>query len=210
MATFIAFLSVAAIVIITPGPDTAITIRNAMLGGRSAGMMTALGIAVAQLIWALTTSLGLVAILIASESLFLAIKYAGVAYLVYLGLQSLRHAIWPAEHIAMGSNMGHVRRVGSVAAFRQGIISNLGNPKMAVFFASLLPQFVPSSQPTFGTLMGLGGVFSAMTFGWLCVYAYLIPKLGGWLNQPMIRRSVDGITGTVMIGLGIRLATEQR
>jgi threonine/homoserine/homoserine lactone efflux protein len=210
MATFIAFLGVAAIVIIAPGPDTAITIRNAMLGGRSAGMMTALGITAGQLIWALATSLGLAAILIASESLFLVIKYAGVAYLVYIGLQSLRYAIWPAKNVAMASNVGRLHRVGSRAAFRQGIISNLGNPKMAVFFASLLPQFVPSSEPTFATLMGLGAVFSAMTFGWLCVYAYLIPKIGGWLNRPAIRRSVDGITGTVMIGLGVRLATEQR
>jgi RhtB (resistance to homoserine/threonine) family protein len=210
MATFIAFLGVAAIVIIAPGPDTAVTIRNAMLGGRSAGVMTALGIATGQLVWALMTSLGLVAILIASESLFLIIKYAGVTYLVYLGVQLLRQAIWPTDQAALDLRNEHTRRLGSSAAFRQGIISDLGNPKMAVFFASLLPQFVPSGVPTFGSLMALGTVFSTMTFGWLCVYAFLIPRIGKSLDRPAVRRCVEGITGAVLVGLGIRLATEQR
>ena len=94
----IAFIGIAALVICTPGPDTAMTIRNALLGGRSAGLATALGVSTGLAIWALATSAGLVALLIASEPLFLAVKYAGAAYLVWLGVQSLRAAFGPGAH----------------------------------------------------------------------------------------------------------------
>src|SRR6185369_1675182 len=145
MATFLAFLGVSIIVIVTPGPDTAITIRNTLFGGRSAGIFTALGIAIGQMIWAFATSVGIVALLTASEPLFLAVKYAGAAYLIWLGIQALREAFRSrataaASRTAPGS-VGHARRLPTRTAFRQGLISDLGNPKMAVFFASLLPQF---------------------------------------------------------------------
>src|SRR5260221_3951101 len=92
----VAFLGISALVIATPGPDTAVTVRNSLLGGRIGGLATALGVAVGQAIWALATSAGIVALLVASEPLFLAVKYAGAAYLVVLGLQSLRAALRPA------------------------------------------------------------------------------------------------------------------
>ena len=104
----IAFIGIAALVICTPGPDTAMTIRNALLGGRSAGLATALGVSTGLAIWALATSAGLVALLIASEPLFLAVKYAGAAYLIWLGLQSLRAAFGPGtpgDRAAGGSRL---------------------------------------------------------------------------------------------------------
>src|SRR5918995_846490 len=132
----IAFIGIAALVICTPGPDTAMTIRNALLGGRSAGLATALGVSTGLAIWAVATSAGIVALLIASEPLFLAVKYAGAAYLVWLGFQALREALRPSasaggQHAAAAP----LRRLTPFAAFRQGVISDLGNPKMAVFFA---------------------------------------------------------------------------
>ena len=96
MSISLAFLGVSFIVIATPGPDTATTIRNTLFGGRSGGMFTALGIASGQTIWAFATSAGIAALLIASEPLFLAVKYAGAAYLVYLGIQALREALRPS------------------------------------------------------------------------------------------------------------------
>ncbi|WP_379061575.1 LysE family translocator [Mesorhizobium sp. UC22_110] len=210
MTLFLAFLGVSFIVIATPGPDTAITIRNSLLGGRAAGLMTALGIACGQAIWALATSAGVVTLLTASEPVFLAVKYAGAAYLVFLGIQALREAFWPTTS-GHGDAMPQAQtRLSAVSAFRQGIISDLGNPKMAVFFASLLPQFVPAGSATFSAFLFLGVVFSVLTFAWLAFYAALIAKAGDFLRRPKVRRTIEGVTGTLLIGLGVRIAAEHR
>jgi threonine/homoserine/homoserine lactone efflux protein len=211
MTSFFAFLGVSLVVIVTPGPDTAITIRNTLLGGRAGGVFTALGIASGQMIWALATSAGIVALLAASEPLFLAIKYLGAGYLIYLGLQALREAFRRKAPIQeRGPAARLARRLNPFAAFRQGVISDLGNPKMAVFFASLLPQFIPSGRETFTALLLLGLVFAMMTFAWLALYAAVIGKAGDFLRRPAIRRAMEGVTGALLIGLGVRIATEQR
>jgi threonine/homoserine/homoserine lactone efflux protein len=211
MSTFLAFLGVSIIVIVTPGPDTAITIRNTLFGGRTGGVFTALGIASGQTIWAVATSAGIVALLIASEPLFLAVKYAGAAYLIYLGIQALREAFRPSVR-TQGSVPARPsgRRLMPLTAFRQGVISDLGNPKMAVFFASLLPQFVPAGHATFSALLLLGVVFAVMTFTWLALYAAVVARAGDFLRRPSIRRAIEGVTGTVLIALGLRIAAEQR
>jgi len=210
MSSFLAFLGIAVLVIVTPGPDTAITIRNTLLGGRVGGIFTALGIATGQTIWALATSVGVVALLLASEPIFLAAKYAGAVYLVYLGIQALRTAIRPRE--APGPSIVMRRpaaRLAPFVAFRQGVISDLANPKMAVFFASLLPQFVPAASPSVSALLSLGLVFAGMTFLWLAFYAAVIARLGALLRRPAVQRSLEGITGVVLIGLGLRVAAER-
>ena len=102
------------------------------------------------------------------------------------------------------------RRLTGANAYRQGLISDLGNPKMAVFFASLLPQFVPPGGESFLALLGLGAVFAVMTFAWLALYATVVAKAGDFLRRPSIRRAIEGVTGIVLIGLGIRIAAEQR
>ena len=145
LSSFLAFLGVSALVIATPGPDTALTIRNTLLGGRRGGVFTALGIVTGQAIWAVATSVGIVALLVASEPLFLAVKYAGAAYLVWLGLQSLRAAFRPATG---PSARATTRPLTPSVAFSQGMVSDLGNPKIAAFFTSLLPQFVPPGSST--------------------------------------------------------------
>ncbi|UCI06925.1 LysE family translocator [Mesorhizobium sp. B1-1-8] len=210
MTLFLAFLGVSLVVIMTPGPDTAITIRNTLLGGRSAGLFTALGIASGLSIWALATSAGIVALLTASEPLFLAIKYAGAAYLIYLGAQALREAFRPSAIPHPQTAKVPQARLASGAAYRQGLVSDLSNPKIAVFFPSLLPQFVPAGEATFLSLLLLGITFALTTFAWLVFYAAVVAKAGDWLRQPSVRRVVEGITGTLLIGLGLRIATEHR
>jgi threonine/homoserine/homoserine lactone efflux protein len=197
---FLAFLGVAAIVIVTPGQDTALTIRNTLLGGRRSGILTAAGVSTGQAVWALATSAGLAAVLQASEPAFVAVKVAGAAYLVYLGLQTVVSALH------LGASKPTVPRRGS--PLRQGIVSNLGNPKMAVFFPSLLPQF--AGKPTFGALLALGLVFCSMTFAWLTAYAFAVAKAGDFLRRSRVRRALDAMTGAVLVGLGLRLAAEQR
>ena len=208
--SFLAFLGISVLVIVTPGPDTAVTVRNTLLGRRPAGFATALGVSIGQLIWALATSAGLVAILVASEQLFFAVKMVGAAYLVYLGLQSLVAAFRRGGSIVVQPGALGLPRLAPGAAFRQGLVSDLSNPKMAAFFTSLLPQFAPQGDGAFLTLAGLGLVFSLMTLGWLMLYTVAIATAGAFLRRPPIRRAIEGMTGAVLIWLGIRLASEQR
>jgi threonine/homoserine/homoserine lactone efflux protein len=198
ISQFWAFLGVSAVVIVTPGQDTALTIRNTLLGGRRSGVYTAAGVSVGQAVWALATSAGVAAVLQASEPAFFAVKLAGAAYLVFLGLQTLIPALRSGGSKAKHSPGGR--------PMRQGLVSNLGNPKMAIFFTSLLPQFASS----FDTLLGLGVVFSSLTLAWLTGYAFAVAKAGDFLRRTRIRRSIDGLTGAVLVGLGLRLAAEQR
>jgi threonine/homoserine/homoserine lactone efflux protein len=205
----VAFVGIAALVICTPGPDTAMTVRNALLGGRPAGLATAAGVSTGLAIWALATSAGLVALLIASEPLFLAVKYAGAAYLVWLGLQSLRAAFGSGGHQpASGQPAG--RRLRPRQAYMQGVVSDLGNPKIAAFFSSMLPQFAPAGATDFMGLAALGLLFSLMTLVWLTGYALATARMGDALRRPRIRRTLDGITGVALIGLGLKLASEER
>jgi RhtB (resistance to homoserine/threonine) family protein len=203
----LAFLGISALVIMTPGPDTAITIRNTLTGGRAGGVATALGVATGQAIWALATSAGIVALLVASEPLFLAVKYAGAAYLVWLGLQSLRAALRPATG---RSAIATARPLTPGSAFSQGLVSDLSNPKMAAFFTSLLPQFVPPNTASFAGLILLGLLFSLLTLFWLVFYTLAIARVGNVLRRLAIRRALEGITGAALIGLGLKLATEDR
>lgn len=208
-STFLAFLGVSILVIVTPGPDTALTIRNTLLGGRRGGVFAALGVATGQAIWALATSAGIVALLVASEPVFEAVKLLGACYLVYLGGQALL-AAWRNDWTPPPGAVSAGPRLGARASFVQGVISDLGNPKMAVFFASLLPQFVPAGEPSFGALLFLGAVFCVLTFVWLAVYAAVIARVGDVLRRPAIRRAIEGVTGALLVALGLRIAAEQR
>jgi threonine/homoserine/homoserine lactone efflux protein len=187
-----AFLALAAVVIVTPGPDTALTVRNSLAHGRTDGMLTALGVACGQAVWTLAASAGVAAIVAASHPLFIAIRIAGACYLVYLGVQTLR-----------GHDAGARPMRGR--GYRQGLLSNLGNPKMAVFFTSLLPQFGSG----FGSLLGLGLLFCTMTLTWLSLYAIVVSRARGLLERTRVRRALQTITGAVLVAFGFRLATER-
>jgi threonine/homoserine/homoserine lactone efflux protein len=199
----LAFLGISALVIVTPGQDTALAIRNSLLGGRRAGVFTALGVSTGQAVWALATSVGLAALIVAFEPAFVTLKLVGAAFLVYLGAQALLAAI-RGTHVERREGGGPLT---SETAFRQGVLSNLGNPKMAVFFTSLLPQFGAES---FGGLLALGLVFCTMTFVWLCGYAFVVARVGDVLRRPVVRRVFDAVLGTVLVALGVRLAAERR
>jgi threonine/homoserine/homoserine lactone efflux protein len=190
----IAFLAVALVVIVAPGPDFALTVRNTVSRGRAAGVQTGLGVVTSQLVWGLATAAGLAALLVASRPAFVALRIAGAAYLIWLGLEALRNA---RRGVAPSASR---HRPGS--AFRQGLASNLGNPKMAVFFTSLLPQFGSS----FAALAAHASLFSVLTLLWLS----LVAQAGAALRTPRFRRALDAITGLVLIAFGARLATEPR
>ena len=181
-----AFLAISALIAVAPGPDTAITTRNALVGGRRAGLFTILGVSLGLAIWTLATGVGVAA----------------------LGAQ----AIWAALRRSGRHGTGHVERrtITPRVALRQGVLTNLGNPKIAVFFTSFLPQFTPSHEAGFGSLVLLGLIFCLLGLTWLTLYVLAIARLGDFLRRPRPRRVLDFVTGTVLVGFGIRLAFEHR
>ena len=243
-----AFLGVSLLVIVIPGPDTALTVRNALAGGRRCGVATAAGVATGQAVWTVATSFGIAELIQASEPAFLALKLAGAAYLVALGIQSLWKALWTTRHprsaVGLPSRLGplhrrvavrraRVRRRARVPrrepasgaggsgrdqgrgwmspsrGLRQGVVSNLANPKMAAFFLSLLPQFAAPGQGA-GGVLGLGLVFCLLTFGWLGLYSAVVDRARVVLGRTRVRRALEGVSGVVLVGFGARLALQQR
>jgi threonine/homoserine/homoserine lactone efflux protein len=196
----LAFLGLAAVVIVTPGPDTALTIRNALTGGRRGGLLTALGVATGQAVWTVAAAAGVAAVVRASEPLFLALKLAGAVYLAFLGARALLAAV-------RGDPIGHAQTRRTAGCYRQGLISNLANPKMAIFFTSLLPQFGGTS---FAGLLALGLVFCTLTLVWLGAYGVAVAKAGDVLRRSRLRRTLDAVTGSLLVAFGLRLAAESR
>lgn len=202
---YAAFVGVSLLVICTPGPDTALTIRNTLLGGRSAGAATSVGVAAGQSIWTVATSAGLALLLVASAPLFIGIRLAGAAYLCYLGARSLLKALH-------GGSESRSRPHPAVTmwpriAFAQGLLSNLMNPKMVAFFVGLLPPFA-GPHPSFLVLLALGLNFCVLTLAWLIAYALAVDRLRGWFQKTRVRRALDGLLGAALIGLGVRIGVE--
>jgi threonine/homoserine/homoserine lactone efflux protein len=195
-----AFLAVALVVIVMPGPDTALTIRNTLLGGRRSGVFTAVGVASGQIVWVAATSAGLAALLASSEQVFRAVKLVGAAYLIVLGARTL----WGLRRRREATVVAGPQ-LSPVAALRQGAISNLTNPKMAAFFSALLPQFASDAS----TLLLLGLLFSALTVAWLSAYAVAVARAGDFLRRPRVRRTLEAVTGAVLVAFGVRLASSR-
>jgi threonine/homoserine/homoserine lactone efflux protein len=165
---------------------------------------------VGQIVWALATSAGLVAVLLASEQVFNVVRLVGAVYLIWLGLQTLYRALRPDGMPAPDSRRSVQRRLSPLAGFRQGLVSNLSNPKMAAYFASVLPQFAPDGQGMLSSLVLLGFVFASMTLAWLALYAVAIASAGDAFRRSKLRRVIEGVMGATLIGLGARVACEQR
>ena len=206
----LAFIGIAALLVITPGADMALVAKNGLAHGRRAALATALGVNLGGLIWTLAAAFGMAAFVRSSATAFNTLRIAGAVYLFYLGLQ----AIWRSRHRGERRDPAEplreqVLRSGRVD-FRQGVVSNLLNPKIAIFYTSLIPQFVAPGQSVFARSLLLGGLFELMAIVWLCSYAYLVAKMGAVLRRPRVRRWLDRLTGTVLVAFGLRLASERR
>jgi threonine/homoserine/homoserine lactone efflux protein len=204
-----AFVAVAAVVIIAPGPDTVLVTKNALLHGRGAALATSLGVNTGLLIWSLAAAFGVAAVVRASAFAFTALKLVGACYLAWLGLQALR-AAWRREAHGFNSDGAPRRALSSRSGFRQGLFSDLANPKIAVFFTGLLPQFVSSRHAVLEPFLLLGGLFVLMTLTWLCAYALVAARVSAVLTRPRVKAALDGLTGAVLVGFGVGLALERR
>jgi RhtB (resistance to homoserine/threonine) family protein len=203
-----AFLAVAAVVVVTPGVDMALVTKNALLHGRRAALATAWGINTGIVLWTAAAALGVAAVVRESAAAFTVVKLAGAAYLVYLGVQALRAARRRAPTSPLSASPA--ASLGARGAFRQGLVSNLLNPKIAVFFTSVLPQFIDNGESALPKLLLLGALFSAIGLAWLTAYAIATARGRAILQRTRVKAALDSLSGIVLIGLGVRLAFERR
>src|SRR3954447_265655 len=205
---YLPFLAISILLILIPGPDTAIVTKNALLGGRRAGVFAAVGVTIGLTVWTIAAALGIAALLQASAVGFLVLKIAGAIYLIWIGIQMLR----ARDLVAAATSAGHGVAAGNGhgKALRQGFLSDLSNPKIAVFFTSFLPQFVHGDGPAFAALLALGLVFALTTFLWLAAYGIAIGHASAVMRRRSVRVALDRFTGVVLIAFGVRLAFERR
>ena len=208
-ARFGAYLAVAALLIVTPGPDTALVTRNALLAGRRAASFTTLGIGAGSIVWVLASVLGIAALLEGSVVAFTVFKFAGAAYLGYLGLRSLIASFRGKKQAAVTAPAPQATQLGKRAAFRQGLLSNLFNPKAGAIFATALPQFIHPGDPPLRLLLMMLA-YEVILLSWLNLYGSLVSRAGHSRFGTRVREILQGVTGVVLIALGVRLAFERQ
>jgi threonine/homoserine/homoserine lactone efflux protein len=197
--TLLTFLPVAVLLSLTPGVATALVVRNAARGGRRQAFLTTSGNSVGVLAWAGFAAVGVAAVVAASAAVFDAVKLAGAAVLLVMGLRSL-----------LGGHDAEVVTTPARSAFRDGLVTSLANPKLAAFFVALFPQFIPRGAPVLPQALAMAVVIVAVDLIWYSLLALLVARArkaftdGGW------GRRIERLTGAVLIGLGIRLAFERR
>ena len=199
-----AFVIAALVLIMMPGPDQVLITRNVLAGGRWGGLSTLLGGSFGLSVHASAAALGLSALLIASAKAFTALKIVGIAYLLWLGFQSFRAA---RRSLAMATDERTTVTLSRSACLRQGFLSNALNPKVALFFVTFLPQFIPadSSSPRTEALLH-SAVFAALYIAWFTTYVLVVDRVGQWLRRPAVRRRLDQLTGMALVAFAIRLA----
>jgi threonine/homoserine/homoserine lactone efflux protein len=202
-AQVVAFCGVALLLAMTPGPDMALIMRNSVRGGRAAGFRTMAGVAVGLVGWGLATALGVAAVLAASATVFTVLKIAGGIYLVFLGVQTL----WGLRR---GHRVEH-RPPGSTGSpFRQGLVTNLLNPKVGAFYVAVLPQFIGPGDSVLALSLVMAGIHAFLGIVWLSTYAWLLGRLRTFFRRPRVRVAFEAVTGTVLVLLGLRVAAERR
>lgn len=195
------FVGAATLIVLLPGPDTLVVVRSILRGGRRQGTLTALGNLCGLTLWVTAAAVGLAAMLEASEVGYAVLRIVGACYLVFLGVQAWRSR-------GRVDEPGEQRRGVLGTGFRAGVLTNLFNPKVGVFFVTFLPGFVPDGASVLGTTLLFGAIFIALTALYWVLLLGLAAKVTAWMNTPTIRRRLDAATATVLIGFGLRLATE--
>ncbi|MCA1037236.1 LysE family translocator [Bacillus infantis] len=205
MVNFYLFALMCIFLIILPGPDTAVATRNTLSAGRMGGLKTAAGTCSALAIHTLAAVAGLSALIVKSAMLFSVLKYAGAAYLVYLGIKSLLSIRDGGQE--KDNSSGPL--IKGKTFFRQGFLTNLLNPKVAVFFLTFLPQFVEEGTAPFFPFLLMGAVYTILTAVWFFLYVLLIQQISSFMKKPKTQKAIEGLTGTILIGFGVKLALEK-
>jgi len=229
-ASLLAFIPVALLLTLIPGADTALVTRSALALGTRGARWTIVGICAGCLVHATASALGLSAILATSARAYDTVKLVGAVYLVWIGVQGIRGAgrvegvesgsfdvarhrggATPEDHGRLPERAGRVE--GSVLhtpPFAQGFLTNVLNPKVALFYLTFLPQFIPAGAPVLRTSLLLAGIHIVLGFAWLSLYARFVDRLRGALTRPVVKAWLERVTGGVLVLLGARLAWARR
>jgi threonine/homoserine/homoserine lactone efflux protein len=191
----------------------ALVTRNVLAFGRQRTMLTILGICAGCVVHATASALGISAILATSATAYNVVKTIGAAYLVWIGIQSIRGAGRPAlptSDTAAAPAARSPRATGNYGAFLQGFLTNVLNPKVAIFYLTFLPQFISPGEPVLARSLLLASIHIAMGLVWLTAYAWFIDRLGAVLTRPAVKAWLERVTGGLLVALGARLAWERR
>lgn len=204
------FLIMCILLIILPGPDTAIATKNTLTVSRKGGLKTIIGSCCGLLIHTLAAVIGLSAIIVKSAYVFAVLKYVGAVYLCYLGIKTL----WAlkslsTQRVKENDEALPDNKYDSHSCFKQGFLTNITNPKVAVFFLTFLPQFVDGTGNTFLPFLMMGMIYTALTAIWFIFYVYLLDKISAFMKKPKTKTVIEGLTGAILIGFGIKLALEK-
>ncbi|TDD38976.1 LysE family translocator [Nonomuraea terrae] len=197
------FAAVVALLTVTPGLDTALVLRTSLLAGRRPAWGVTLGIQLGTLTWGLLTAAGLSALLAASATAYDVLRWAGAAYLVWMGLRML--AVRPRP----GHDEPEHEELRFGAGLRRGLLTNLLNPKVGAFYVAMLPQFIPEGAPHALMGLALAGVHAAEGVLWSALLILFASWMSGFLRSPRVRRFLDRLTGVVIVGFGVRLAVSE-
>jgi threonine/homoserine/homoserine lactone efflux protein len=205
-----AFLAVATLLAVTPGADTLLVIRNVLGRGPSAGLATTAGIAAGCLVHVALSVVGVSLLLVRSAEAFRALQWGGAAYLIVLGGQSLR-AWWRADAAAPAATVaGSPPRTRRLRSFLEGLLTNVLNPKVGLFYLALLPQFIRPDEPVLARSLLLGGLHIGIGVVWLSLLSFTLVRVRPLVESRLWRARLEGASGAVLIALGIRLAAERR
>lgn len=207
LTQFVAFGGVVMLGAMSPGPDFAVVVRRSAVSGRSYGMAAAAGISVGVFVWVAAAATGVAALLAASALAFTVVKVVGAAYLLFLGVKAFRAALRKGGGLDL--DVPDPGRRSRRAAFAEGLLTNVLNPKAALFFVALVPQFLTAEAPV-GEALLLSLVAPAGTVAWFLTVAGIVGTLRRVFARPAVRRAVDGLTGTALVVLGVNLAASTR
>jgi RhtB (resistance to homoserine/threonine) family protein len=193
---------------LTPGVDTMLVIRNTARGGWRDGAVSSLGICSGLFVHATISAVGISVILLQAAWAYSALKLAGAGYLVWLGYCSWRKVITKETYAVANGEISPEKDFIAGRSLREGLLSNVLNPKTAVFYMAFLPQFINPAHSALAQSLFLAGLHFIIAMLWQCLLALMVRQLKGWLQRPRISRMFDGVTGTVMVALGLRVAAE--
>jgi threonine/homoserine/homoserine lactone efflux protein len=208
MSHYFAFVALVAVLVLIPGPAVILVMRKAVTTGYRGALRVAAGVLAADLLWAAAAAAGVSAVIVTSEPAFLALRFAGAAYLIYLGARLL---LAPKDKLLPAAPAGEDEtpaRVGRPRAFRQGFLCDMTNPKTLLVFTGVIPQFIATgSSPFLPALLGV--TFAGLGFASLTLYSLLLARAGGVLRRPKLAHRLMRGSGGVLVGFGVALAAER-